>query len=165
MPTVSAWHWLVVLAAATGAVYVAFVVLVLVCGRGRDAAAVARFIPDCLVLIRRVLRDERVSRTNKLLLLALVGYLAMPVDLVPDVIPVAGQLDDAILVMLVLRRLLRATGPDLLHRHWPGPPASRDALARLLFGAGGVRPRAAPRPPVAHGASDRRDWQATSDRR
>ena len=135
MPTVSAWQWLVVLAAVTGCLYGAFVLWLLVCGRRADVRAVARLVPDCLVLVRRLLRDERMSRANKLLLLALVGYLAMPLDLVPDVIPVAGQLDDAILVVLVLRRLVRDAGPDLLRRHWPGPATSLDTLTRLLLGA------------------------------
>ncbi len=136
MPTVSAWQSLVVLAAATACLHGAFVLWLLACGRCADARAVARLVPDCLVLVRRLLRDERVSLANKLLLLALVGYLAMPLDLVPDVIPVAGQLDDAILVVLVLRRLLRDAGPDLLRRHWPGPATSFETLTRLLLGAG-----------------------------
>jgi len=58
----------------------------------------------------------------------------MPFDLVPDFIPVAGQLDDALIVVLVLRRILRAGGPDLLREHWPGPATSLDAILRLAYG-------------------------------
>lgn len=50
----------------------------------------------------------------------LAGYLALPFDLVPDFIPVAGQLDDALLLALVLRAVLRSGGEDLLREHWPG---------------------------------------------
>ena len=146
MATVSTWPWFVVLGVAAGCLYVTFVLWLLVCGRRADARAVAGLVPDCLVLVGRVLRDERVSRANKLLLLALAGYLAMPLDLVPDVIPVAGQLDDAILVVLVLRRLLREAGPDLVPRHWPGPATSLDTLTRLLLDAAR---RDAPRPSAA----------------
>jgi uncharacterized membrane protein YkvA (DUF1232 family) len=86
-------------------------------GRRSDARALAGFIPDCLVLVERLLRDPRVPRRRKLLLVLLVAYLAMPIDLVPDFIPVAGQLDDAILVALVLRAVLRSGGDDLLQEH------------------------------------------------
>lgn len=83
-----------VLLAACLILYLGFVGLLLVLGRRADAHAVARFVPDCVVLFRRLLGDARVSRGRKLLLLALVGYLAMPIDLIPDNIPVAGQLDE-----------------------------------------------------------------------
>jgi Protein of unknown function (DUF1232) len=56
-------------------------------GRRTDARALAGFIPDCLVLLRRLLADPRVPRRRKLLLVGLVGYLALPFDLVPDFIP------------------------------------------------------------------------------
>ena len=92
------------------------------------------FIPDCIVLSRRVLADDRTPRSRRALILALIAYLAMPFDLVPDFIPVAGQLDDAILVAIVLRSVLRTGGPDLLSERWPGPKASRDLISRLAFG-------------------------------
>jgi uncharacterized membrane protein YkvA (DUF1232 family) len=86
------------------------------------APALAGFIPDCIV--SRLLGDPRVPRRKKALLVALAGYLALPFDLVPDFIPVAGQLDDALIVALVLRRLLRAGGESLVGEHWPGPDTS-----------------------------------------
>jgi uncharacterized membrane protein YkvA (DUF1232 family) len=55
----------------------------------------------------------------------------MPLDLVPDFVPVAGQLDDAILVALVLRWVLKGSGRDLLQEHWPGPPSSLAVVRRL----------------------------------
>ncbi len=64
----------------------------------------------------------------------MIGYLALPFDLVPDFIPVAGQLDDAIVVVLVLRSLLRAGGPELLEDHWKGPQRTLDMLLRLAYG-------------------------------
>lgn len=117
--------------AACLALYLGFVGFLLLRGRRADARALAGFVPDCVVLFRRLLGDARVSRPRKLLLIALVGYLAMPIDLVPDVIPVAGQLDDALLVALVLRSLLRGAGPGLVREHWPGPPASLGLMLRL----------------------------------
>jgi uncharacterized membrane protein YkvA (DUF1232 family) len=121
------------LAVAAG-VYLAFVIALVVAGRRSDARALAGFIPDCVVLFRRLLADPQVSRTRKLLLVALIAYLAMPIDLVPDFIPVAGQLDDAIIVAFVLRTVLRAGGPALLARHWPGPDSSLAVITRLAYG-------------------------------
>jgi uncharacterized membrane protein YkvA (DUF1232 family) len=126
-------HWLLVALAVTLAVYAALVAGLLLAGRRGDARALATFIPDCLLLFRGLVRDPRVPTGRKLLLGASLVYLAMPIDLVPDFIPVAGQLDDAIVVALVLRSLLRSGGPELLHEHWRGPDRSLDALLRLAY--------------------------------
>ena len=123
------WAWTLI---GVLAAYAALVVLLLMVGRREHARAVAGFVPDCVVLFRRLLADRRVPRRAKLALGLLVGYLALPVDLVPDFLPVVGQLDDAILVALVLRLALRDAGPALVEEHWPGPPASLRALLRLI---------------------------------
>jgi uncharacterized membrane protein YkvA (DUF1232 family) len=131
------WQWILVSAAIVLVVYAAFVRWLLVAGRRQEARALAGFIPDCLILFRRLLGDDRVPRRRKLLLAGLIGYLAMPFDLVPDFIPVAGQLDDAIIAALALRAVLRAGGRDLLREHWPGPSTSLNALIRLAYGRSG----------------------------
>jgi uncharacterized membrane protein YkvA (DUF1232 family) len=128
------WNWLLLSAATVVGIYAAFIGGLVVAGRRQDARALAGFIPDCLILFRRLLSDERVPRRRKILIGVLIGYLAMPFDLVPDFIPVAGLVDDAIVVALVLRTVLRSGGPDLLREHWPGPPASLTALLRLAYG-------------------------------
>jgi uncharacterized membrane protein YkvA (DUF1232 family) len=125
------WLWLVVALGVWIVVWLAFVVALLALGRRENARALAGFIPDCLVLISRLLRDERVPRRRKLLLAALLGYLALPFDLVPDFIPVAGQLDDVLVVALVLRRFLRSGGGDLVREHWPGPERSLAIVLRV----------------------------------
>jgi uncharacterized membrane protein YkvA (DUF1232 family) len=129
------WQWLLVSLGVALAVYAAFVAWLVAAGRRGDARALAGFIPDCVVLFRRLLADERVPRRRKWLVAALIGYLAMPFDVVPDFIPVAGQLDDAIVVALVLRAVVRSGGPDLLREHWPGPAASLTVLMRLAYGS------------------------------
>jgi uncharacterized membrane protein YkvA (DUF1232 family) len=96
-----------------------------------DARALLTLIPDCVILVGRLARDPRVTRRRKLLLLALVGYLALPFDLVPDFIPVAGQLDDAIIVALILRRFVRSGGEELIRELWPGPEQSLALILRL----------------------------------
>jgi uncharacterized membrane protein YkvA (DUF1232 family) len=136
MDRVSTLYWLLVVAAVLLLVWVAFVVVLIAAGRGESARDVARFIPDCAVLVRRLLADPRVPRRSKLLLGGVVGYLAMPFDIVPDFIPVAGQLGDAVVVVLGLRAILRSSGAELLHEHWPGPESS---LAVVLRFAGAPR--------------------------
>jgi uncharacterized membrane protein YkvA (DUF1232 family) len=125
------WGWLLISLAVVVAVWAAFVVWLVAAGRREDARAFATFIPDCIVLVTRLARDPRVPRRRKLLLLGLIGYLALPFDLVPDFIPVAGQLDDAIVVALVLRHFVRAGGEPLIRELWPGPERSLDLVLRL----------------------------------
>lgn len=119
------------------ALYAAAVAALVAAGRRSDAVALARFVPDCAVLLRRLARDPRVGRAPRLVLLAGLAYLLFPIDLVPDFIPVAGQLDDALVLALVLRLALRAAGPGVVREHWPGPPAGLAAVLRL---AGAQRP-------------------------
>ena len=85
------------------AAYAAFVGVLVLLGRRDEARAWAAFVPHTLVLTRRLLADPRVSRFDKALLWLLAAYIASPLDIVPDFIPVAGQLDDAVVVALVLR--------------------------------------------------------------
>jgi uncharacterized membrane protein YkvA (DUF1232 family) len=92
----------------------------LVLGRHRDAREVARFVPDCVVLFKRLLRDPRVPRRAKVAVLLLIPYLVSPIDLVPDFIPVLGQLDDAILVAATIAYVTRKAGPGVVADLWPG---------------------------------------------
>jgi uncharacterized membrane protein YkvA (DUF1232 family) len=124
------WIWLVALAVVV-LLWGALVIGLVVAGRREDARALATFIPNCVVLVSRLMRDRRVPRRRKLLLAGLVGYLALPFDLVPDFIPVAGQLDDVLVVAFVLRRVLRSGGEALVREHWPGPERSLQLVLRV----------------------------------
>ena len=95
----------------------------------RDAA---RLVPDCLVLLRRLVTDRRVSRCRRLMVLALIPYLASPIDLIPDFIPVIGYLDDVAIVALVLRGVVKGAGPAVLEEHWPGTPEDLATLRHAL---------------------------------
>lgn len=128
---------LLVAAAVVLALYAALVVGLVIAGRRADAAALARFVPDCVVLVRRFLGDPRVPRHSRLALGALLVYLVSPIDLVPDFVPVAGQLDDALLVALVFRALVRSAGPELVREHWPGSPESLAVVLRAVQSPGG----------------------------
>jgi uncharacterized membrane protein YkvA (DUF1232 family) len=138
--------WLAGIVAVLVVVYAALIAVLVVGARQWDVRMIARLVPHCAVLFKRLLADPRVpSRWKVASALALV-YLALPIDLVPDFIPVAGQLDDAILVALVLRGLLRSAGPRLLREHWPGPtawlvPLERFAGTAPVARGGARRPR------------------------
>jgi uncharacterized membrane protein YkvA (DUF1232 family) len=122
--------WLPYTVAFLAGLYVVVVLAFFIAGRRESARAIARFVPDCVVLLSRLLRDQRLPRRHKWLVGALIPYLAMPFDLVPDFIPVAGQLDDAVIVAFVLRRVARQN-PELIREHWPGPSSSLELILRL----------------------------------
>ena len=123
------------------AAYALFVGALVLAGRKRAARAVATFVPDCVILFQRLLRDPRVPLRQKIVLGALIPYLALPFDIVPDFIPVAGYLDDAIIVAFVLGYVIRGSGPALVEKHWPGPRASLDVLLRIAGRDRLCRPR------------------------
>jgi uncharacterized membrane protein YkvA (DUF1232 family) len=92
-----------------------------------------RVLPDTLRLLRRLAVDRSISAGVRARLWLLFVYLAMPIDLIPDFIPVLGYADDAILVAAVLRSVVRRAGPDAIRRNWPGTP---DGLATIWKLAG-----------------------------
>jgi uncharacterized membrane protein YkvA (DUF1232 family) len=90
-----------------------------------------RLLPDLLRLLTRLARDPDVPSGVRVGLLVLLGYLALPVDLIPDFVPVIGYADDAIIVALALRWVTRRAGAVALERNWPGTPPGLDSLRRL----------------------------------
>jgi uncharacterized membrane protein YkvA (DUF1232 family) len=125
--------WILGAVVVTVALYVALVLALRALGRKTEARAWAGFVPDCAVLFTRLARDARLPRRQRFLLVALVAYLSLPFDLIPDFIPVLGALDDAILVALVLRTVLRGAGAEIVREHWPGPQRSLDLVLRLAL--------------------------------
>lgn len=91
-----------------------------------------RLLPDVVRLLSRLARDGSLPRGVRVRLWLLLGYLALPVDLVPDVIPVIGYADDAVLVVWTLRAVLRRAGSVALEQHWPGTPDGLAAVRRLV---------------------------------
>ncbi len=112
---------------------------------GLSTAAALRLLPDLVRLVRRLAADRTVPRGVRVRLWLLLAYLLSPVDLVPDVVPVLGYADDAVVVAMALRAVVRRAGPGALARHWPGDPAALEAVSRLA-GLPGPAPRAAPPP-------------------
>ena len=96
-----------------------------------DMKGAVRLLPDLIRLIKRLAADPDTPRGVRILLAGLLVYLALPIDLIPDFVPVLGYADDAIIVALVLRWATRSAGPDALAKHWPGTPQGLIALKRL----------------------------------
>jgi len=109
-------------------VAVAFLVLA---GRRSAAKELATLLPNLLYLFRGLLRDPRVPRGTRGLVLLAVIWIASPIDLIPEFVPVAGPLDDAIIAALVLRAVLRSAGREVVAEHWRGEPATLERLIRL----------------------------------
>ncbi|WP_410573959.1 YkvA family protein [Amycolatopsis sp. cmx-4-61] len=99
--------------------------------RGGLLREAVRLLPDVLRLIRRLAADRTLPRGVRVRLGLLLAYLALPIDLVPDFIPVLGYADDAIVVTAVLRGVVRRAGLDAVRAHWPGTDDGFAALVRL----------------------------------
>ncbi len=126
--------WSLLLAVACG-VALLWVGLVLALWVARPDAVrlkeLLRLLPDLVRLLARLARDRSLPRGVRVRLWLLLGYLALPIDLVPDVIPVIGYADDAVVVALALRSVVRRAGPEALERNWPGTPDGLAAVLRL----------------------------------
>jgi uncharacterized membrane protein YkvA (DUF1232 family) len=99
--------------------------------RGDLLQQALRLLPDLLRLLRRLAGDRSLPRGVRVRLWLLLAYLAIPIDVVPDVIPVLGYADDAIIATAVLRSVVRRAGLEALHRHWPGTDDGLAAVIRL----------------------------------
>jgi uncharacterized membrane protein YkvA (DUF1232 family) len=98
---------------------------------GATLADAARLAPDLVGLVRRLAADPTMPRGVRVTLWLLVGYLVVPIDLVPDFIPVLGYADDAIVVAIALRRVVRVAGAEAVDRHWRGTDAGLAVVRRL----------------------------------
>jgi uncharacterized membrane protein YkvA (DUF1232 family) len=105
------------------------IALLLVRPRGSLLTEALRLLPDVLRLLRRLAGDRSLPRSIKVRLWLLLGYLAIPIDLVPDFLPIVGYADDAIIVTAVLRSVVRRAGLEPIRRHWPG---TQDGLAVVV---------------------------------
>lgn len=121
---------LLAIVAVIAIVWVALVLVLVLLGRRVLARELALLVPNLTRLFAGLVRDDRVPLRAKVVLGVTVLYLAMPIDLVPDFIPIAGSLDDAIIAAFALRFVVRASSPEIVGEHWPGDPAT---LRRILW--------------------------------
>ena len=119
-----------VLVAFALVVWIGLIVVLIALGRRALARELATLVPNLTRLFAGLVRDPRVPLRAKVVLGATALYLAMPIDVVPDFIPIAGSLDDAIVAAFALRFVVRASSPEIVAEHWPGDPAT---LRRILW--------------------------------
>ena len=126
--------WLLALIVVV-AIYAVAVLALILAGRGVAARELALLLPNLILLFKDLLRDPRVPRGPKIVLAIGIVWLASPIDLLPEFLPVLGPLDDAVVAALVLRHLVHRAGADVVREHWRGEP---DTLVLILRGAGAV---------------------------
>ncbi|MEU8230504.1 DUF1232 domain-containing protein [Actinoplanes sp. NPDC048967] len=123
--------WLIGLGVAVACLVVSWALLLVLARRLppgilRDLAA---FIPDCVTTVRRLRKDPRVPRRARIAIVIAGIWVASPIDLIPEFIPVIGPLDDIVVVALALRYAGRRVPREVLMAAWPGEPR---LLERLL---------------------------------
>lgn len=127
--------WLDLLAGLAAGLLLAWIALVvaLIVARPRGGLLreALRLLPDLLRLLPRLAADRCLPRSVRVALALLVGYLAFPLDVIPDFIPVIGYADDAIIVAAVLRWVVRRSGVQAVRRQWPGTDDGFAVLCRL----------------------------------
>ena len=131
--TGSSW-WNLALGVVAGLVlaWLALVIgLILVRPRGGLLREALRLLPDVIRLIRRLAADKTLPHGVRIRLVLLLAYLAIPIDLIPDFVPILGYADDAIIVTAVLRSVVRRSGLDAIRAHWPGTDDGFAAVVRL----------------------------------
>lgn len=97
-------------------------------------------VPNLGKLLWRLTRDERVPIRPRLFVGAALAYAVLPVDLVPDVIPLIGRLDDLVVLALALRYLVEAAGDDVVQEHWDGGGEVLELAGVVLEATSGLVP-------------------------
>ena len=97
----------------------------------RRASEAMRLLPDTIRLLRGIAADPAIRWGVRIRLWLLLAYLAFPIDLVPDFIPVIGYADDVVIVCVVLRSVVHRAGPDAVRRNWPGTHEGLETIWRI----------------------------------
>jgi uncharacterized membrane protein YkvA (DUF1232 family) len=111
--------------------WIGLILVLILLGRRALARELAALVPNLTRLFAALVRDPRVPLRAKIVLGVTALYLASPIDLIPDFIPIAGSLDDAIVAGFALRFVVRASSPEIVAEHWPGDPETLRRILRL----------------------------------
>ena len=126
------------------AIWIVVAVVLVIVGRVLLARELALLLPNLVRMFGGLLRDPRVPLRAKIVVGIASLWLASPIDLIPDFVPIAGQLDDAIVAALALRFILRTTDGAVVRQHWHGDPATLERVLRMVSWGGRGSPRALP---------------------
>jgi len=126
------------------AIWIVVAVVLVLVGRVLLARELALLLPNLVRMFGGLLRDPRVPLRAKIVVGIASLWLASPIDLIPDFVPIAGQLDDAIVAALALRFILRTTDGAVVRQHWHGDPATLERVLRMVSWGGRGSPRALP---------------------
>jgi uncharacterized membrane protein YkvA (DUF1232 family) len=126
------------------AIWIVIVVVLVVVGRILLARELALLLPNVIRLFGGLVRDARVPLRAKVVLAVASLWLASPIDLIPEFLPLVGSLDDAVVAAIALRFVLGTTDGAVLREHWRGDPATLERLLRLVSWGGQGQPRALP---------------------
>jgi uncharacterized membrane protein YkvA (DUF1232 family) len=125
------WNTVALVVVAIVLVWSAIAIVLVVVGQRWLARELALLLPNVGRLFAGLLRDQRVPLPAKIALGLASLWIASPIDLIPEFIPVAGALDDAIVAVIALRFVLRWTDVEVLREHWHGDPRTFDRVLRL----------------------------------
>jgi uncharacterized membrane protein YkvA (DUF1232 family) len=126
------------------AIWTVVVIVLVVVGRALLARELALLLPNLVRLFGGLLRDRRVGLPAKIVVGIASLWLASPIDLIPEFIPIVGSLDDAIVAALALRFVLRTTDGAVVREHWHGDPATLERLLRFVLWRSRGTPNALP---------------------
>lgn len=104
-------------------------------------ADAARLLPNLVKLVARLIKDPRVPRRAKIALGIAFAYVASPIDIIPEAIPVVGWADDLLLVMLALDSLIERAGRDVVEEHWDGPGDLLSLIREVIAATRMILPR------------------------
>ncbi|MEX1249192.1 MAG: DUF1232 domain-containing protein [Acidimicrobiia bacterium] len=99
-----------------------------------------QIVPNIVKLVGRLLADPRVPRRSKIALGAAAAYVASPIDLIPDIIPVVGWADDILFLLMAIDGLISRSGPEIVEEHWDGPVDLLQLIEDVLALARGIVP-------------------------
>jgi uncharacterized membrane protein YkvA (DUF1232 family) len=126
------------------AIWIVVVVVLVIVGRALLARELALLLPNLIRLFGALLRDPRVPLRAKIVVAVASVWLASPIDLIPEFIPIVGSLDDAVVAALALRFVLGTTDGSIVREHWRGDPAALERLLRFVSWGPRGTPRALP---------------------